>query len=409
MDRKVSLCGLLLLLCINAYGQLEQYHYKRELPGVQDTWHRIVLPNEIFAKVSQQLSDIRIFGITADNDIIEAPYLLRLATGKTSEKEVDFTLINQSRKKNGYYFTFEVPSEDPINRLILDFEQQNFDWQLTLKGSQDQQEWFTLVDDYRILSFKNDLTNYKFTKVSFPAARFGFFRLRIDAEEKPGLTAASIKLIEKTEGKLREYKIKTKKVTQVEQTQQTVIDIELKTPVPVSQVEVGVMENFDYYRPLAIQYVTDSLKTEQGWRYSYRRLGSGTLSSLEQNVFEFNNTLLQKLRITIHNHDNIHLTPDAITIKGYLHELIARFTEPARYYLAYNQQKASRPNYDLSYFEDRITDSLTTLTLGEEEEIVRKRERIKEPLFENKAWLWGIMTVIILVLGGFSIRMIKSR
>ncbi len=73
---------LLLLVCSYSYGQIEQYNYKRELIGVSDQWHKVILTDEIFGKVSGNLSDIRIFGITANNDTIETPYLLRL----TSEK-----------------------------------------------------------------------------------------------------------------------------------------------------------------------------------------------------------------------------------------------------------------------------------------------------------------------------------
>jgi hypothetical protein len=31
------------------------------------------------------------------------------------------------------------------------------------------------------------------------------------------------------------------------------------------------------------------------------------------------------------------------------------------------------------------------------------------PLFKNKAWLWAIMIIIILILGWFSVRMLKTK
>ena len=174
---------LLLLLCSYSYGQIEQYNYKRELKGITGKWHKVVLPDEIFGKVSGNLSDIRIFGITANNDTIEAPYLIRLTTEKVSSKDVRFKTLNTSHNEKGYYFTFEIPTKESINQIKLDFKQQNFDWRLKLEGSQNQQEWFTVIEDYRILSINNELTDFQFTNISFPNSRYRFFRLLIASEK----------------------------------------------------------------------------------------------------------------------------------------------------------------------------------------------------------------------------------
>ena len=98
---------------------------------------------------------------------------------KVVRTEVDFKLLNTTNNEQGYYFTMEVPTEEPVNELKLNFKQDNFDWLLSLEGSQNQQEWFRIVDDYRILSIKNPETNYQFTKVTFPNTKYRFFRFQI--------------------------------------------------------------------------------------------------------------------------------------------------------------------------------------------------------------------------------------
>ena len=42
---------ILLLCCSYSYGQMEQYNFKRELQGINNTWHKVILPEEIFEKV----------------------------------------------------------------------------------------------------------------------------------------------------------------------------------------------------------------------------------------------------------------------------------------------------------------------------------------------------------------------
>ena len=180
-------------------------------------------------------------------------------------------------------------------------------------------------------------------------------------------------------------------------------------PEPVSYLKLSVNDKFDFYRPLNIQYLLDSVKTEKGWKYNYGSLASGTLSSLEDNSYTFNEKITNKLKILIQNHDNQPLDVEAITIKGYVHELIARFNQPAEYYLVYGNNRAYKPNYDIINFQKNIPQELTVLSLGEEELIQKSELPIIGPLFQNPVWLWLIMIIIILVLGWFSMRMLKSK
>ena len=61
---------------------MNEYNYKRELTGISEDWHRIELSNDILSKTSQNLSDIRIYGITPSKDTIESPYLLKNSKDK---------------------------------------------------------------------------------------------------------------------------------------------------------------------------------------------------------------------------------------------------------------------------------------------------------------------------------------
>lgn len=388
---------------------MEQYNYKRELKGVSDQWHKLILPDEIFGKTLPGLTDIRIFGITASNDTIEVPYLLRLTTEKISSKEIAFKTLNTSQNDKGYYFTFEIPTTEPITQIKLGFKQENFDWRIKLEGSQNLNDWFTIVENYRILSIKNEITDFQFTKLIFPSSKYRFFRLLVDSKEKPELTDANITQLVIRDGKFRNYPIKKFIIAEDRKKQETTIDIELQMPVPVSYLNIDVKDLFDYYRPITILHIYDSIKTEQGWKFSYNTLTSGTLNSIDKIGFKFGSTTVKKLKIIIHNLDNRPLTIDSIQVKGYEHELIVRFTEQASYFLAYGNKSSTRPLYDINLFTEKIPFDLTELTLGNEQTIKKSDIPLTEPLFKNKAWLWAIMSLIIIVLGWFSLKMIRKK
>ena len=402
------LAVLLLLSCAHAHGQMKDYSFKRELKGVSEQWHRIVLPDDIFGNVSPSLYDIRVFGITASQDTVEAPYLLRLATDQTSETQIAFKTLNVSHDEKGHYFTFEIPTAAPVNQIKLDFKQQNFDWKVRLEGSQDQNEWFTIADDYRIVSIKNNLTDYQFTKLAFPQSKYRFYRLLIQSEKQPKLMAAHVTKHESTEGTYRNYPVRTFDVKENTKTKQTEIDIALAWPVPVSRLKILVSDTFDYYRPVTIQYLADSFQTAKGWKYHYGTLATGILNSIDEDAFKLNSTITERLRILIHNQDNAPLTIDTVRVKGYAHELVVRYTQEATYYLAYGKKNAAKPHYDIDHFADKIPTALTAIALGEEQVIEKENERTTTPLFQNKAWLWAAMAIIILILGWFSVKMMKS-
>jgi hypothetical protein len=392
-----------------AYGQMELYNYQREIKGIDNQWHRLPLPDEIFGKISGNFDDLRIYGITAKNDTIEAPFLLKLATEKTTQKDVAFKILNVSKNKDGHYFTFEIPTSEIINQISLNFGQKNFDWQVNLEGSQNQNEWFTVAENYRILSIKNEVTDFQFTKLTFPDAKYRYFRLMIPGSEKPELLFAGISQNTRIEGKLRNYDLKKFEVKENRENKETEIDVELPMPVPLGIVKINVKNEFDYYRPITIKYLSDSVKTEKGWKYIFNILTSGTLNSFESNEFKINSLTVKRLKIFISNQDNQPLTIESIQLKGYEHELQARFTEQATYFLTYGNNFAIRPQYDIDRFAHNVPKFLTDLTLGDEQVIEKEALTTTEPLFKNPMWLWAVIGLIMLLLGYFSIRMIIKQ
>ncbi|MGB6151432.1 MAG: DUF3999 family protein [Pricia sp.] len=389
-----------------AMAQLDTYSHKQELQGISDTWHSIVLPNTIFDRMHPGMSDIRIYG-TTENDTLEAPYTFRIAQGSLTKKEVAFNLLNTASNARGYYFTYEIPTTEAINEIQLAFENENFDWRIQLEGSENQREWFTLLDDYRILSIKNGQTDYEFTDLSLPESKYRYYRLLVKSEDRPKLQSASIRLDEHIEATYQTYPVTYMDIDQ--QGKRTIIDLDLNRRLPVSYLQFKVADNFDYYRSINIKYVYDSIVSEKGTRYSYRDLTYGTLTSVEDNSFKFPTTLARRFRAVIENYDNQPLQIQAAEAKGFEHRLIARFTRPATYYLAYGKAQAQKPKYDIAQAVTKIPDNPKALTLGDEQRIPKKSRAKVSPLFENKLWLWAVMGVIILVLGWFTLGMLKSK
>lgn len=406
---KLCIFSIILTLGPSAVAQFKNYRYQREIKGVSEQWHKIAIPPEVFGNVSPNLSDLRIYGVSRSNDTIEVPYVLQQTTAATTSREVMFKQLNTSQNDQGYYFTFEVPSEEPLNKIYLDFLNKNFDWTARLEGSHDQKEWFTLVDEQRLVAVNNEEVDFKYTILKLKPVRYHYLRLRVNSKEKPLLSSASIVMEEQQNGRMENYETRKVLIEENPERKETLVTIPLMETGRPSLLNLSITDPVSYYRPIRLSYLSDSIKTEKGWKRQYKTLKSAVLNSMENNEISFPGTTTAELQLRIKNHDNTPLSIDSITVKGYVHELTARFDKPATYYLAYGNPKAGRPVYDIAIYPENIPDNALPVTLEEETKTSQLAESKPTPLITNKFWLWIIMGIIIFSLGWFSLKMIRNQ
>ncbi|MGK0365058.1 MAG: hypothetical protein ACI85O_002121 [Saprospiraceae bacterium] len=405
---KISLITLLLFLSSFAQAQIEDYSRSREISTSTETWHKMILPNEMFGQVKSDFSDLRIYGISEKNDTIEAPYIVRTKVDKIVSNSIPFKKINASHNDKGYYYTFELGDETALNEIELNFKSANFDWKVNMEGSQNQKEWFTLAEDYRVIGIKNELTDYEFSKVVFPSSKYRYFRILVKSETDPELVGQNLSLQETTSGDYQKYSIISQNRKEDKKSKQTVIHFDLGEAVPVSNLTLDFAKEVDFYRTYKLQYLADSFKVDKGWKYTYNTVHSGVLTSIENNILTFEPKVVQNLKLTINNRDNTPLILEKAVIKGPVYKLISRFSSPANYALYYGNTQARKPNYDISRFLDKIPADLKNLNLGKESILIQVVDSEDNALFQSKYWLWGVMLVIMVLLAWFSMGMLKK-
>lgn len=407
---KITFIGCLLILGnINSYAQEYSFKYQRSLDRVTDSWHKIQIPNEAYSKLNSDFSDVRILGVMTNGDTIEAPYILKVLDDTYDNHTIGFNLINEVSKSNTYYYTFEIADDQFVNSVELKFNRSNFDWWVNLEGSQNQQEWFNIIDKSRIVGIENRNTSYSYTKIEFGDVKYKYLRLIIPSSIKPQFTEAFInkKVIKK--GTYNSPVINTFQVIDNDNINQTEILVSLKEMLPISFINLAVSDSIDYYRPITVQYATDSIKNKNGWQYLYKTLFTSTLSSLNKQGHVFPNRVIKHLKIIVKNGNNEPLDYRGIKLHGNTHELIARFDKPANYYLVYGNKRAYVPNYDITRFENNIPNNNKILIVGNEILIKDQKQKEKqEPFFKNSLWLWAIMIIIIFILGWFAVKMLKE-
>jgi hypothetical protein len=387
------------------------FQYQRKLPAATDSWHKVILDKAILARVQPSLHDLRVIGINAKGDTLQMPYLLKELKQETKSETVSASILNSGKQNGRYTYTLQLDDNITINEIVLRFQEPNYERKVRLEGSQDLKNWTLIAQDYRILSIHNDFTNYSFNKIRFPDSRYLYYRISFESEIEPELKGATCLKTVKNSGNYQQWQTRDIKIRQDKENQTTVIDFELAQKSAVSKVALEVEADVDFYRRLKLQYLADSSQTPSGeWRYFYVNAYEGVLSSFEERVFSFPNAVFSnKFRIIIYNNNNNPLIISDIRASGHQYELWVRFDEMTKEnYLLYGFAEAYAPYYDLQNFENSVPGSLTVLELGAEEKRKLIEKPKQNPLFENPIWLWSMMGIVILLLGFFSLKMLKS-
>lgn len=400
----------LALLCISTalYGQ-DVERYQQKLLGVNEQWHSFQYPLENFQLSKSNLSDVRILKKNSDLTYQEIPYILNILSKKEQTQNIAFTLINQTKKNNRYYYTYKVPENTTLNEIRLEIQNQNYDWRVEVEGSHNQTDWFTIAENSRILSIKTDDTEFEYNTLKFPTINYAYIRLNIDSDgKKPNISRTFITNNAPSLGVLNSYKIQRVHYETDTERKQSVLTFFTEFPVPVSELSLDFETKTDFYRPFSISYLIDSLETDKGVRYVYRHLTTGILNSREPSAATFSPIITNGFKLIIRNYDNQPLSYNSVLASGPAYEFLARFTGTGDYYLSYGDKSLHKPKYDINYFEDSIPDSVSSISVDKEREVISKEAETKPLGFlDNSLLLWLVLGFGILLLGWFSFKMMS--
>ncbi|MEZ4827724.1 MAG: hypothetical protein R3C61_15790 [Bacteroidia bacterium] len=394
-------------------AQMTSYHFQRPLPPLKAKgWYEIIVPETVLSRLNDDLSDIRIFKISAE-DTVETPYILQQNGDRYEVEAVPFQMVNTSKTGDNESFVTLRPEEElTINHIELDIRPSNYDLLATLEGSNNRLKWFIIQEDIRLVGISNDQVNYHFSTLTFSDADYKFYRIK--------LNDANAEIIRATVGKLVQSEGKYRPFTVIDQSEKndldkkiTEITIELKDRYPVNRLEFDVDKSTDFYRPVTVSWLSESVETAEGVKEVWKDFGGFTLSSLENNVLDGEVRFTNRLKIAVYNYDDIPLSFGKTEVLGPVYVIQTQLEAGAQYLLAYGNPDALKPRYDMVYFQNKIPEHLTPLSPGEEivitpsdspeDGLAQKQEAVKENL------LWVVMGLVIVVLGFFTVKMMRNQ
>lgn len=376
---------------------LAQSHFgkRQDLGTLSPGWYQGYLPYEVVNQSARDLRDVRILQITG-KDTVEAPYVWMPNHNASQKIRVGYEAINKTSNKEGYYTTFELTSEQPITELELVTSLSNFDWKVTLEGSMNQEEWFTIVENQKLIRIRNEQVNFTHNTLHFPPAKYQYFRVQIQSEKDPRLQQC--RLYFQKDNTVAYYTQEARFTEHSSSSNQQVFSLDLDGSKTINSIVFQFADTLPFYRSYTLFELVDSVKIKNGWHKNYRIIDSGTLSSIKENQFQFRSIKAEVLKLEIENYDNPPLSLTHVETSYPKPIVSTRIADNGAYQLYFDAPQLRAPKYDLAHFVQK-ENSYSTLTFGAIEKLNTTQDQdTPQPLMQSQWWLWGVLILIILTM-----------
>ena len=382
---------------MSSWPSMAEVNMSSNSPGV----YELSLPLPLLDRATESLSDLRL--VDADNR--EIPFALRVRREVDEQKEIGATLFNVATVGSAAEVSVDVgENAGEHNEIEIQTSGWNFRRRVNLEGSDTGREWRILRSGAVIFGFASNNSSVNSNRVSYPASRYRYLRVRVFADEladegeTPAITGVKVMMSVREKGELATWSVfvPSYQLHRNRGAHASSWTIDLGGRVPCSRLSVGVQDQ-SFSRPFQVEVVDDP--------ENVRVIASGELTrrageEAKPLVITFNQEeYARKLRLLITDYSNQTLTIDSIDAGAPLRQMIFELKQPATLPLRVlaGNKNASAPHYD---FENELSAKLakpsTPVNLGS---VVSNPSFVPEPLplTERVPWL------IYLVLGASSL------
>lgn len=355
--------------------------------------HKIILPPEIRSFSNKDLRDFRIYDAKAN----EVPYFLIQNENETVTNNFnEYKIVSKTvSPKNTTTIVIENPTAQNYNEITLYIANSNVVKTYSISGSDDQKEWFGLSNSKELYDLNSNTETYAVKTISFPLCSYKF--LRIDLDDKKTLPINILKAgnfkNQIQSNSLLQIAPKSFTLTQLPSKKETLIHIVFDTPQIVNQVNFNISKP-NFYNRNATIYKNVTRKIKRKTETYSETLATFELNSDTKNTFSIPELFEKEFFIKIENQDNQPLTISEVKCLQIPISIITDLNANEEYSIKTGNPSLNAPQYDLSNFENNISNKLPETSIYEIKRTIPKEHSIANKSFWQQAWFMWICIII---------------
>jgi len=405
--KKIRPCSIVWVILITgiavaAQSQLSSWPFYTEISTNQSPGlYQFTVPLQVMGESRDDLGDLRLF----DSENHEIPYAIRTRTNVNEQREFAGHLFNQvTVGSSATEVTVDLGDKaGEHNEVQIQTSGDDFRRRIVVEGSDDRNEWKTLISDGVIFSFQADGKAAVSNRVSYPTSRYRYLRLRVYKDElsddnPPNITTVQALMGVHEKGQLTTWNVYVPdyQLIRNQGAHATQWTVDLGSRVPCDRLSLTISDQ-SFYRPFEVENFDDPQNPRLVANgYISRRAGE------EQKpvVITFGQEEhVRKLRLQITDYSNQTLTIQSIEASAPARELVFELKQAQRLPLRlfFGNAKVPEPHYD---FEKEVGGKLKSQPMLASVAAVSKNSAYTPeplPFTERVPWL------IYLVLAASSI------
>ncbi|HKY44215.1 MAG TPA: DUF3999 family protein [Pyrinomonadaceae bacterium] len=318
---------------------------EKSAPGIYD----VIVPLAVFDKSGAELGDLRLF----DSSNREIPYAIRVRKEVDEVEEFEGSLFNHAQVGSASEASVDL-GENPEehNQVEIETMGTNFRRQVSIEGSDNGRDWRMLNNSGVLLSFKSENNAVESNRVSYPASRYRYLRVRVQSDsltdtEAPRITGVTAMKAVREKGQWASWSVPVPsyQLLRNQGAHASVWTIDLGARAPCDRLTLEVDDD-SFSRPFQVESVDDPQHVQL--------IASGTLTrhSGGENkplviVFDDEENV-RKLRLQIIDHSNPTLNITSIQASAPARQLVYELKEPASQPLRlyFGNASVPAPHYD---------------------------------------------------------------
>ena len=370
--------------------------------------HKIEIPPLVRSYAAADIHDFRIMDVNNE----QVPYFTHRDSNETRISDfTDFEIISQNKiPDSSSTYIFKNPNKE-LKKMVLSIANYTGSKQLNIQGSNDQKEWFGLVNSQQLYNIKSLTSTNSYKVLKVPLTSYPYIKIVFDDRHSLPINLLKIgtakTIVQKVE--LNPIPVKEVTTTQLEKEKKTLVKVRFEHPETLHQMYFTISAPEFFNRKTRVY--TLATKMIKNKKETYKKyLANFVLRSDGTRRFPIPIEFEQEFYIEIENGDNPKLQIAEISFFQEPLYVIANLKKGEEYRITAGDKRMKAPNYDLSYFKNRTTGTLPNVTITNVQystpEIITETKEAS--LWQQSWFMWSCIGLAGIVVAYFASSLIKD-
>ncbi|GAA4278638.1 hypothetical protein [Aquimarina mytili] len=398
-----------LFLLLTGIISAQQPQIEGKLSEVKsDGLYKIKVLHDVRSYSKEDLSDFRIW----DSKGEQVPYFVYPDDQETQISNFsEFEIISKVSLPDSITTYIFINPNDKINKAVLSIANYEGNKTYSLQGSNDQKQWFGLVNSQNLYAIKSTTATSVYKVIDFPLCSYKYLKLIFN--DRTSLPINLLKIGTATtkilKSPLEEISVKNTSSAKLVKEKKTKIHVVFNAPEIINQLKFNISEPKLYNRKARIYTLRTREVKHQVETYEHH-IANFTISSDQNIKFPPISFFEKEVYIEIENQDNPQLTFSSIQFFQIPVFVAADLKQGETYAITSGDKNLNKPNYDLKYFSAEISGNLPEARIISVKQNQDKDSIVEKPVpFWQKSWfMWACISIATLMIGYFAFSLLKD-